>query len=127
MFFDADCLLCNGGVRFILRHERQPRINFAPINGRTWQKMFGARDSAEPPQTIVFVDDAGVHTKSEAVLRIQRQMGGAWKWLGTLGAVVPSFVRDFFYDTIARNRYRWFGRTDECLLPTPETRSRFLE
>ncbi len=127
MFFDADCLLCNNGVQFILRHERQPRLSFAPINGQTWQKMFAARATSKPPQTIVVVDDAGMHTKSKAVLRIQRHMGGAWKWLGALSMVVPSFVRDFFYDIIARNRYKWFGQTDECLLPTPENRSRFLE
>ncbi len=127
MFFDAECLLCNNGVQFILRHEHQPRINFAPINGRTWQKMFDARNTSEPPQTIVLVDDSGLHTKSKAVLRIQRHMGGAWKWAGALGTVVPTFVGDFFYDIIARNRYKWFGQTDECLLPTPENRSRFLE
>lgn len=127
MFFDADCLLCNNGVQFILRHERQPRLSFAPINGQTWQKMFGALSTSEPPQTVVLVDGSGVHTKSKAVLRTQRHMGGAWKWLGALGTVVPSFVRDFLYDIIARNRYKWFGQTDECLLPTPENRSRFLE
>jgi predicted DCC family thiol-disulfide oxidoreductase YuxK len=127
IFFDADCLLCSGGVQFILRHERQPRLNFAPINGQTWQTMFGARDTSGPPQTIVVVDDAGVYTKSKAVLRIQRHMGGAWKWLGRLSSIVPSFVRDFLYDVIARNRYKWFGQTHECLLPTPENRGRFLE
>jgi len=127
LFFDANCLLCDGSVRFILRHERQPIINFAPINGSTWRNRFGADGESGPPQTVVFVDDFGVHTKSEAVLRIQKNMGGVWAWLSRLGAVVPRSVRDFLYDIIARHRYTWFGRTDECLLLPPETRERFLE
>lgn len=127
LFFDANCLLCNGSVRFILRHERRPSIIFAPINGTTWKEMFGADAAPGPPQSVVLVDDSGVHTKSKAVLRIQRHMGGGWSWLARFGAVVPPLVRDFFYDMIARHRYRWFGRTDECLLPTPENRRRFLD
>ncbi|HVF87084.1 MAG TPA: DCC1-like thiol-disulfide oxidoreductase family protein [Pyrinomonadaceae bacterium] len=127
LFFDSHCLLCDGSVRFVLRHERRPLINFAPINGKAWREIFGAGGGPEPAASVVLIDEAGVHTKSKAVIRIQRHMGGAWKWFGALSMVVPSFVRDFFYDIIARNRYTWFGRTDECLLPTPENRSRFLQ
>ena len=78
------------------------------------------------PDSIVLVDSDGIHTRSAAVLRIVRALGSPFALLG-LGVVVPRPIRDAVYDWIARNRYRWFGRRDTCMTPTPDLVARFLD
>jgi len=75
----------------------------------------------------VLVDDAGVHTRSNAALRIARRLGFPWKLLGGAGALVPRFLRDAIYDWVARNRYAWFGKQEVCMMPTPSLAARFLD
>ena len=75
--------------------------------------------------SVVLIENNSYHTKSSAALRIARRLKGAFK-LGYAAVILPKFLRDKGYDVVARNRYKWFGKQDQCRLPTPEIRSRFL-
>ncbi len=127
VLFDGVCNLCNGFVRFVVRRDRRGRVRFASLQSDAAAVLL--RGTAVDPaalDSIVLVDDDGVHLKSDAVLRVARVLDGAWPAM-TAFRLVPRPVRDAAYDLVARNRYRWFGRRDECMVPTPELRRRFLD
>ena len=124
--FDGVCNLCNRSVRFILRHEAEPRFQFAPLQSSAGARLLRQRNfSVDDLRTFVLVSDERTYVRSDAAIRIARHLKGGWKLLGFL-RIVPRPLRDWVYDVVARNRYRWFGRTDTCMVPTPELRSRFL-
>ncbi len=127
VFFDSHCLLCNASVQYILRHEVRHELRFAPINGSTWKAITGRMDSSLPPDSIVVYDNGTIFEYSSAVVRILRSMGGGWTVVGRCASIFPRFFLDFFYTIIARNRYRWFGTTDSCMMPTPELKARYLD
>jgi predicted DCC family thiol-disulfide oxidoreductase YuxK len=126
ILFDGVCNLCNGAVLFIIRHDRNARFNFASLQstfGQEKLKQFGL--SSDKLNTIVLLSKGRIFTKSSAALEIARHLDGLWP-LFSLFKIVPSRVRDFAYDFIARNRYRWFGKREVCMIPTPKLKSRFL-
>jgi predicted DCC family thiol-disulfide oxidoreductase YuxK len=113
VLFDGVCNLCNGLVQFIIRRDPHARFRFAPMTS------FAA-------DTIVLVEDGRRYERSAAVLRIARQLRAPWPLLFAF-IVVPRPLRDWAYDAMARRRYRWFGRRETCMVPTPELRARFVE
>ena len=126
VLFDGVCNLCAGVVRFVIERDREARFRFAPLQselGRSLQREHGIDPDALA--TFVLIDAEGAATRSTAVLRILRWLGAPWRWLYPL-RFVPRPLRDALYGVVARNRYRWFGRRDDCLVPTAELRSRFL-
>jgi predicted DCC family thiol-disulfide oxidoreductase YuxK len=127
VLFDGVCNFCNGSINFIIRRDRSKIFRFAPLQSKAGAKVL--RQFGLPPdwvETIVLVEDGGCYTRSTAALRIVRRLGGPWSILYVL-RVIPAAARDTIYDLIARNRYRWFGRKNACMIPTPEVRERFLE
>lgn len=126
MLFDGVCNFCNGAVRFLVPRDPGGRLRFAALQsepGAEIQRRFGL-DPAEI-DTVVLVEGDRCFRKSDAALRIARHLSGAWPLLALL-RVVPRPLRDWAYDRFAERRYRWFGRSDDCLVPTPELRERFL-
>ena len=126
VLFDGVCNLCNASVRFI--HERDPKgqMKFAALQsdaGREVLERFGLR--TDDFDSIVLVEGDHYYTRSTAALRIAKRLRGLWPALYAF-VIVPRFIRDFFYDVVAKNRYKWFGRQDQCMVPTPELRARFL-
>jgi predicted DCC family thiol-disulfide oxidoreductase YuxK len=127
VLFDGVCNLCSWSVNFIIDRDPGARFRFAPLQsaeGRRLLARFGL--PAEPITSMVLVEQDRCFTRSTAALRIARNLGGAWP-LAYVFMLVPRPVRDVIYDWVARHRYRWFGRSDACRVPTPELRSRFLE
>jgi len=126
VLFDGVCNLCTHSVRFILEHEKGPLFRFAtvqsPVGSRLMRELGLNPDDAE---TFVLIADGRAYLRSDAAIRIARDLRGAWRWLGVV-KIVPRPLRDWIYDLVARNRYRWFGRTDECMVPTAEIRARFI-
>ncbi len=127
VFFDSHCLLCNGSVQFILKYERKHILQFAPFGGVTYHKLIGDHPPDETPDSIVVIQNNQLFRYSKAIILILINMGSFWKILGIAGKIIPPFVSDFFYTIITSNRYKWFGRTDSCMLPSPVNRHRFLE
>lgn len=144
ILFDGVCNLCAGVVRFVARRDPQGRFAFAPLGSPAAQRLLtqagvdpaafagagaeagGGASGEDAPSTLLLVDRDGVHARSEASLRIARGLRAPWPalWIFRL---LPLSVRDALYDAVARRRYAWFGRSDECMVPTPELRARFLE
>lgn len=120
------CNLCSGAVRFIIARDPHARFRFAPLQSEfAAARLHGSGDGVSGPDTIVLIQNDRVYVKSAAALRIARRLTFPWPLL-SLVWVLPGPVRDWAYDVVARRRYRWFGRTESCLVPTPELRERFL-
>jgi predicted DCC family thiol-disulfide oxidoreductase YuxK len=127
ILFDGVCNLCNGCVQFIIARDPARRFQFAALQSDSARRMLARLDrSGALPDSIVLVDGGRVYTRSSAALRIARGLRFPWSLARAL-TVVPRPLRDWVYDLVARNRYRWFGTTDVCMTPTPELRARFLE
>jgi predicted DCC family thiol-disulfide oxidoreductase YuxK len=126
MIFDGVCHLCAHSVNFILAHESAPRLRFVPLQSPAGARLMREHGfSVEDAQTFVLVIDSESFVRSEAAIRVSRYLRNPWRQLGAI-RVLPRALRDWAYDVVARNRYRWFGRADVCMVPTAEVRSRFI-
>ncbi|WP_456426834.1 thiol-disulfide oxidoreductase DCC family protein [Rhodocaloribacter sp.] len=126
VLFDGVCNLCNGSVNFIIDRDPNGYFRFASLQSEEAEAILRrAGISGASLESIVLVEGERVYRRSDAVLRIARKLKGGWPALA-LFSFVPRPIRDWVYDWIARNRYRWFGKRDTCRIPTPELRSRFL-
>ena len=126
VLFDGVCNLCNGVVRFVIARDPAGRFRFAPLQAETAQPLIRAAGGLHgASDSIVLIEGDRLYTRSSAALRIARHLSFAWPLLYVLMAV-PRPLRDWGYDVVARRRYRWFGRRDACMVPTPELRARFL-
>jgi predicted DCC family thiol-disulfide oxidoreductase YuxK len=126
VLFDGVCKFCNGSVNFIIDRDVKKRIHFAPLQSEIAQAMlqrFGL--PATDFDTMILVEDGRAYGRSSAALRIAGILGGWWSLLVVLFAI-PPFLRDGAYNLLAVNRYRWFGKTDTCRVPTAALRERFL-
>ena len=130
ILFDGVCNLCNSAVQWVIEHDKEVRFDFASLQSdaarRVLERDLDAEQIDALPDTIVLVDSDGVHTRSTAALRIARGLGSRYALLA-LGFVLPRPIRDAVYNLVAHNRYRWFGRRDTCMMPTPEVAERFLD
>ncbi len=126
ILFDGVCNLCSGFVVFTIKRDPDAKFKFASLQsneGGNLQKEFGI--DTENIKTIVLVENDNYYIKSDAVLRIFKHLDGMWFILYYL-IYIPRPIRNFVYDLVANNRYRWFGKKDVCMLPTPELKKRFL-
>ncbi|MFY9341023.1 MAG: thiol-disulfide oxidoreductase DCC family protein [Planctomycetota bacterium] len=127
VLFDGVCNLCNGAVQFILRRDPAARFRFASLQSAAARTALAAAGVVGTlPDSIVLLDAGRVRVKSGAALAIARGLRFPWPLL-TVFWLVPSPLRDLVYDWIARNRYRWFGKREQCWVPTRELRARFLD
>ncbi len=127
ILFDGVCNLCNAAVRTVVRHDDRGVFRLAPLQSAVGQEILRRHDlPTDEFDSVVLVEDGVVHTRSTAALRVCRRLGLPWSLLSPLLAV-PAPLRDPFYDFVARLRYRVFGRTDECQVPSPAVRERFAE
>lgn len=129
VLFDGVCNLCNGTVRFILRHDRAERFLFAAQQSEVGQRILAEHGVSTPQalaDSVVVLEGQRVYLESDAALHILCRLGGVWRLLGIL-RWVPKPWRDRVYRWVARHRYRLFGRRESCLVPTPALRRRFLD
>ena len=125
VFFDGVCNLCQGSVRYLIKHDKKGVLKFASLQGN-YAKDFVNETEIQSMQSIMFLDDKMLYKKSTAVLKLSRLLGG-WHQLLLLGYILPRFVRDWLYNIVAKNRYRWFGKKDQCVLPSKGFENRFLD
>ncbi|HMQ69059.1 MAG TPA: thiol-disulfide oxidoreductase DCC family protein [Ignavibacteria bacterium] len=126
ILFDGVCNLCNSSVNFIIDHDKKDVFRFASLQSEAGQEILETNKlSTKEFKSIIFSDNGKIYTQSSAVLRIVKDFPGLWKlFYGFI--IVPPVIRNYFYDIIADNRYRWFGKKDSCRIPTPELRNKFL-
>lgn len=125
IFFDGVCGLCNRTVDFLIRHDKDRQFLFAPLQGETASRTLPATRTTQP-DTIICKDGSKLYYKSDAVLHIMMRIGGIWRLSGAV-YIIPKFIRDFFYDIVAGNRYRIFGKKESCRLPSSQEREVFLD
>jgi predicted DCC family thiol-disulfide oxidoreductase YuxK len=126
ILFDGVCNFCNASVNFVIKRDRRGYFRFAPLQepkGAEVARQYGM--DPERLDTFVLVESGRAYRKSGGALRVARRLGGLYPLAFALIAI-PPFIRDFCYDWFARRRYRWFGKKDACMVPTPEVRERFL-
>lgn len=127
LLFDGVCNLCNASVQWVLKRDRKGIFKFAALQSETGQALLQKFElSQENFDTVILVDGERIFTRSDAPLEIVRRLGGAWSLLAVF-KIIPRSIRNAVYDWIARNRYRWFGKKEECMLPRPEWKERFLD
>jgi predicted DCC family thiol-disulfide oxidoreductase YuxK len=127
ILFDGLCNFCNGAINFVLKQDKKGIFRFAPLQSEAGRRLLQQYHlPTDEFESFVLIDDGKVYTKSSAALRVMNKLPWYWKE-AQIFRVIPTIFRDAIYDFIARNRYKWFGKKDQCMLPTPEMRSRFLD
>lgn len=126
LLFDGVCNLCNASVQWVLTHDHRAQFRFAALQSTVGQDLLRQHGLAsENLDTVVLAVGERIFLRSDAPLEILKRLGGFWKLLYFF-KILPRPVRDTLYNFVARNRYRWFGRREECMLPRPEWKDRFL-
>ncbi len=127
ILFDGVCNLCNGAIQFIIKRDRTDTFRYAALQSKIGEQLIAERgiDTSKVDSIILIEPGVAYFTKSDAALRIGQNFGGLWKAL-VIFTWIPRPIRDGIYDFIAKNRYRWFGRKDHCMIPTPELQAKFL-
>lgn len=127
ILFDGVCDLCTSTVQFIIKRDPQAKFKFTSLQGDAGKRYLKEYSLDDELNSLVFIDSRKniVYTKSTAALLICRELSGPVRFLYPL-ILVPRPLRDFVYRIIANNRYKWFGKKEECLLPSPELNDRFI-
>jgi len=126
ILFDGVCNFCNSSVNFVIDRDRKNIFKFASLQSEAGQKIL--KDNNLPLNefnTFLLLERGKLYDKSTAALKVTRNLGGLLKLLYVF-IIVPPFIRNFFYNLIARNRYKWFGKKDSCRIPTPKERAKFI-
>jgi predicted DCC family thiol-disulfide oxidoreductase YuxK len=127
ILFDGECNLCSYWVKFFIRRDKRAVFKFASIQSSAGGKLYaGAGFNPSNPQTFLLIAPDGVYARSDAVIEIAARLGGAWRLARGL-KIIPRGIRDWAYGVLARNRYKWFGKRDSCMVPTPNIKRRFLD
>ncbi len=128
LYFDGVCNLCNAAVQWVIKRDQQEQFRFASLQSEAGRSMLMSRfpEKSKIPESVLLEIDGMLYAKSSAAIKLLQMLGGVYK-LSVIAWVVPRFIRDAVYDFIARNRYKWYGKRDNCMLPTPELKSRFLD
>lgn len=126
--YDGVCLLCSRWVRFLLERDREGRYFFASMQSADGRRLLQAHGlDPDSPFSMLLVEDGCGYTDTTAIARVLRGLPGRrWHWLSTVMLSVPQSARDVAYRFVARHRYKLFGRSEQCFVPTPEQRSRFI-
>jgi len=127
LLFDGVCNLCNGFVQFLIKRDPDARFVFASLQselGQSILKQIGL--PTRELKSVILVRNDRVYTRSDVPLQVSRHMKGLWPLLYAF-VIIPGPLRDAIYDWIARNRYHWFGKKEQCMIPTPELKERFLD
>ena len=126
VLFDGVCNFCNSSVNFIIARDPEGRFRFAPLQSSFAEKLLSEKGiDREANDSVMLVEDGTVYMYSTAALRIAKNLSGLWPAFFVF-IIIPRPVRDYFYKLFAKNRYRLFGKKDQCMIPTPEIRERFI-
>ena len=126
ILFDGVCNFCNSAINFVLKQDKKGIFRFAPLQSEAGRKLLQQYNlSTKEFDSFVLIDEGKVYKKSAASLRVMNKLPWYWKEV-QLFRIIPGIFRDAIYDFIAKHRYKWFGKKDQCMVPTPELRSRFL-
>lgn len=129
VLFDGVCNLCTGTVTFIIKRDGKDKFRFASLQSEVGKQLMEERhiDPSSNNSIIVIEPQVAYYVKSTAAIEIAKELGGLWPVLQVFSYICPEGIRDSIYEFIAKNRYKWFGKKDSCMIPTPALKSKFLD
>ncbi len=125
ILFDGVCNLCNAFVQKVIKADKKDYFRFASLQSEIAQELLAPYPGVQDLKTVVLIEDGRLYTKSTAALRISKQLSGIWPVLQS-GFIFPRFFRDGIYNFVAKNRHRWFGKKDQCMVPSSGLKNKFL-
>lgn len=126
ILFDGVCNLCNTAVQFVIRRDNTSHFLFASLQSEEGKKILAEKNlPVNEIYSFLLVENGKVYNRSTAALKVFSKLKGLWRLLYGF-IIVPKFIRDGIYQVVAKNRYQWFGKKNECMIPSPELRARFL-
>ncbi len=126
ILFDGVCNFCNSSINFVIDHDPKKHFKFAPLQSEIGQEILTQfHKNTKDFDSVILLKNNQLYEKSEAALEITKHLSGFWKYLSVF-KILPTFFLNFFYNIIAKNRYKIFGKADSCRMPTAELRERFL-
>ncbi len=127
VLFDGVCNFCNSSINFIIDRDKHNKFKFAALQSELGKQLLQTHGVEQPAtlDSVVLIKNEKIYKKSEAALEIARELSGLWPLL-YIFKILPTFIRDIFYDLLAVNRYKIFGKADVCRMPTPELQQKFL-
>ena len=127
ILFDGVCNFCNAGINFIIQQDKKSIFRFAALQSKPGQQL---AEQYHLPKTdfdsFILIENGKVYNRSTAAFKIYNKLPWYWKWTQVFW-IIPKSIRDAIYDFIARNRYKWFGKKEVCMIPNPGLSSRFLD
>ena len=127
ILFDGICNLCNSSVQYVIKHDSKDKFIFTALQSEVGQQIIKEYniDTAKTDSILLYTPEVGISSKSTAALKIAFQLGFPNNLLCVF-FIIPPFIRNWVYDYIANNRYKWYGKKESCMIPTPELKSKFL-
>jgi predicted DCC family thiol-disulfide oxidoreductase YuxK len=127
ILFDGVCNFCNKTVNFLIRRDKKKILRFATLQGKTGQQILRANHlPSDYHETFLLVENGKIHDRSTAALKLVKYLPWYWQWTRA-GWIFAKRFRDWMYNQFAKNRYKWFGKRDQCMVPSAEIKERFLE
>lgn len=128
ILFDGVCNLCNSSVLYVIKRDKKNLFLFAPLQSHIGKKIIETYniDTEKTDSILLYTPEKGISYKSTAALKTASKLGFPTNLLSVF-LIVPAFIRNWVYDFIAKNRYKWYGKKDACMIPTPELKSKFLD
>ncbi len=126
LLFDGVCNLCNNLVMFVIRKDKKARIRFVSLQSEAGKSLLSAAGlNPDTADTVVYLSGDKTFLRSSAILNLLNDLGGGWRLFYSL-IIIPSFIRDFIYNLVARSRYRIFGKRESCMVPPKDIENRFI-
>ena len=128
ILFDGVCNLCNSIINYVIKHDKENVFMFAPLQSQTGEEIIMKfnLDTSITDSILLYSQEKGLKIKSTAAIVIASKLGFPRNIL-SLFLIIPAFIRNWVYDYVANNRYKWYGKKDACMIPTPELKAKFLE
>ena len=127
LLFDGVCNLCNGFVQFVIKRDPEGIFRFTALQSKAGQELLTTHQQEKSNlSTVILLENGRVYTHSDVALRVATRLGGAWS-LFSVFSIIPRSIRDHIYNWVAQNRYPWFGKKEQCMIPTPDIKARFLD
>jgi predicted DCC family thiol-disulfide oxidoreductase YuxK len=128
ILFDGVCNLCNSAVQFVIQNDQKDVFRFVALQSELGQQILKhiGVNPVNIDSIVLYEPGVAYYCKSSAAIQIARNLGGFWHF-GTIFRIIPTGIRNQLYDYIAKNRYKWYGKKESCMIPTPELKIKFLE
>jgi predicted DCC family thiol-disulfide oxidoreductase YuxK len=127
ILFDGVCNLCNASVQLVIKHDKKDLFRFVALQSDLGQEIIKhiGMDTQNIDSIILYEPGIAYYYKSDAALEIAKNLGGVF-YFASIFNIFPAALRNTLYDYVAKNRYRWYGKRESCMLPTPELKAKFL-